>query len=302
MQLLGRNGGRAEILPLLRLAYDGAAALQAALGQRSLSDGLSASILDTLRAEIAISMAAAGQPEAIPALAAYAAVDDAGKVIAWRGFIELINAASHGLAADLQAAAGLDWPEDLGGGAFAVMTPEIRQDALAALLLLEIATGTGMDEFPRRIALLGQVNMPEERLRDLSFAAFGAQVNNAAFGQAAAFLPLIEADLRTLRQPYAQNERNVLFSAGILALHTEAGELRAITHFARLRDDLLKHGPPGELFWPALRGELVALNRVKRGDEAEALLLEFAASVPNMPDDLLARLPAGAAVMQTPAP
>jgi SAM-dependent methyltransferase len=305
MQLLGKKVGRAEILPLLRLAYDGAAALQAALAQRSLSDGLSASILDTLRAEIAISMAAAGQAEAIPALAAYAGVDDAGKVIAWRGFIELINTAAHGMAADLRAAAGLDWPDALDSGAFAAMTGEIRQDALAALLLLEVATGTGLEDFPRRIALLQQAYLPEVRLRDLIFIAFGAQVNGAAFGPAAAMLPFLQDDLRALRQPFAPNERNVLFAAGILALETEDGQLHALRHFARLRDDLLKYpvadGTPGELFWPVLRGELVALNRLERADEAETLLLDFA-GLPGMPDDLIALLPEGAAAMQTPAP
>jgi hypothetical protein len=305
MQLLGRGAQRPEILPLLRLAHDAAAALQTALGQRSLSDGLSASIVETLRGEIAISMAAACQPDAVAALAGYAAQDGAGKIIAWRGFIELINAAAHGMAADLQTAARLSWPEDVHAGAFAAMTPEIRQDALAALLLLEIASGSGLADFPARIALLEQVRMPENRLRDLRFAAFGAQVNHAAFGPAATMLPLISEDLRRLRQPYAPNELNLLFAAGIQALGTENGQHQALTHFARLRDDLLKRpGPDGSqdaLFWPALRGEMMALKNLKRAAEAEALLLDFAA-VPGMPDDLIALLPEGAGLMQRPVP
>ena len=47
---------------------------------------------------------------------------------------------------------------------------------------------------------------------------------------------------------------------------------------------------PDKLFWPALRGEVLALQRLKRGEEAEALLTDFIRTYPDAPDDLLSQV------------
>ena len=56
----------------------------------------------------------------------------------------------------------------------------------------------------------------------------------------------------------------------------------------------MKQTPPGSepspLFWPALRGEVVALNNLKRGEETAALLTEFTAMYPGAPEDLLQQI------------
>jgi hypothetical protein len=57
-----------------------------------------------------------------------------------------------------------------------------------------------------------------------------------------------------------------------------------------LRDGLVKRNPPGAppdpLFWPALRGEVLALHKLNRGADATALLQTFGQAYADMPDDL----------------
>jgi hypothetical protein len=71
---------------------------------------------------------------------------------------------------------------------------------------------------------------------------------------------------------------------------------RGAAMLARLRDGLLRRapagGPPDPLFWPALRAEIIALNRLARGEEASRLLKTFIPVYPACPEDLLAQVAA----------
>nr|HUM08581.1 class I SAM-dependent methyltransferase [Acidocella sp.] len=103
-------------------------------------------------------------------------------------------------------------------------------------------------------------------------------------------LGLVEPELIRLRPPYAPAGRDALFALGILHLQEEGDLRRSVTSFVRLRDGLVKLTPPGQepdqLFWPALRGEVVALHRLSRAEEATELLETFLATYPGAPDDL----------------
>jgi hypothetical protein len=61
-----------------------------------------------------------------------------------------------------------------------------------------------------------------------------------------------------------------------------------------LRDGLVKQAPKGQpagpLFWPALRGEVIALHQLNRGAEATTLLRSFIDTYPGAPDDLREQL------------
>jgi hypothetical protein len=81
-----------------------------------------------------------------------------------------------------------------------------------------------------------------------------------------------------------------MFAAGILYLQEQDDRRRSAAVFARLRDALLKLAAPGTtpdaLFWPALRGEVLALHHLNRGAEATVLLQTFTEAYPGAPDDL----------------
>jgi hypothetical protein len=119
--------------------------------------------------------------------------------------------------------------------------------------------------------------------------AFLGLVNAGALEQArklkAAMLPDMPAP------PYDAAARNALFALGLLALQTNNETRRSVAVFARLRNELVKLAPKGSvpdaIFWPALRGEVMGLLRLRRSDEAMLLLRTFGEDYPGMPDDLV---------------
>jgi hypothetical protein len=204
MQMLGSGAGRAAVLPVLRLAQAGVNALQAALAQRSLTDGMSAAIGTILEVEILLCLAEAGDQAGINGL-----VEMGDVARGWHAFVGLVNAGAMEPARKLKAA----------------MLPD----------------------------------MPAP--------------------------------------PYDAGARNAMFAVGILALqkHTEAR--RSVAVFARLRNELIKLSPKGSapdaLFWPALRGEVMGLLRLRRSEEAMLLLRTFKEDYPGIPDDLVELLAGG---------
>jgi SAM-dependent methyltransferase len=88
--------------------------------------------------------------------------------------------------------------------------------------------------------------------------------------------------------------RDALFTTGVLALQDEAGWPRAVALFGQLRRLLLqstpRDGEPHHLFWPALRGEVLALNNLGRQGEAVVLLRQFIPAYTNPPGDLSQQL------------
>ena len=143
---------------------------------------------------------------------------------------------------------------------------------------------------PARLQALRAAGMDEAGLTELAFQLFSMLVNRGAFDAARAFLPLVDTALIKLRPPFSPMARDALFGAGILCLQHKDDLRRSAASFARLRDGLVKQTPegaePDPLFWPALRGEVVALHQLKRGDEATTLLRAFLDIYPGAPDDL----------------
>jgi SAM-dependent methyltransferase len=207
MQQLFQGVGRAELLPLFRVSADSLDALQAALGRRSLRDGLSAKLRSAVETEIMLCRADARDADCVAAVTELARRDQAHIVTAWRVFIFLVNAAYFPEALTLQQAACLYAPPD-------ELTEDLRRDAC--------------------------------------------------------------------------------FTIGILALH-RADWPRAVTVFAQLRSLLLQtmppHDAPHHLFWPALRGEVVALMNLGAKTESITLLQQFLPAYPGAPEDLRQQLP-----------
>lgn len=203
----------------------------------------------------------------------------------------LVRLANDG---DFAAARALGMDEGM-ARRLALCAPALRADALAALLLLEARPGEGeAAAVPARLRALQGADMPDERRVGLGFQAFSMLVNQAAFAPAEAILPFIEPELVGLQPPFSPHARDALFAAGILFLQGEETLRRAALAFARLRDALLKQalagGGPDDLFWPALRGEVLALHRLNRAEEATVLLQSFIDDYPGAPEDLREQL------------
>ncbi|OYV38874.1 MAG: hypothetical protein B7Z80_08860 [Rhodospirillales bacterium 20-64-7] len=199
MQRFGIGDPRSAVLPTLHLAAASVSALQQALAQRSLTDGLSASIGAILADEILLCQAEAGERGSVPGILARG---DGG--LAQRAFVSFVNAGEYGAARKLHG--------------------------------------------------------------------------------------LVEPRLLKFRPPYGPAELAALFAAGILYLQAREDWRRSAAIFARMRDAMLKSRapdqPPDPLFWPALRGEVLALHRLKRGAEATDLLTALIRDVPSAPEDL----------------
>ncbi|MBB5373580.1 class I SAM-dependent methyltransferase [Acidocella aromatica] len=198
-------------------------------------------------------------------------------------FIRLVN---HGDFAQAQALAAGNGVESR----LAYCTPEACQDALVALLLQELQPGGTAARVPERLNALDRLYLDEAWLRELALISFATLVNQDQPDPARQLLPRVEPVLIKLRPPYAPAERDVLFAAGILYTQDEENWRRGLASFAKLRDELAKLSAPGKepapLFWPTLRGEVVALHRLNRGGEARELLEAFVNAYSGAPDDL----------------
>jgi hypothetical protein len=171
---------------------------------------------------------------------------------------------------------------------------ELCHDALAALLMLELQPGGAATRIPQRLEEALQGGLDEERVRELALVSFVTLVNMTDFATARLLLHLVEPTLIKFQQPYDESARNTLFAAGVLFLQDKDNWLRSAMIFARLRDALVKRAPPGTtpdaLFWPAMRGEVMALHRLNQGADATALLEAFIGIYPDAPDDLLKQI------------
>ena len=175
----------------------------------------------------------------------------------------------------------------------AACPPALRHDAMAALLMLEMRQGEGT-RIVQRLEEIVSSGLDEARAEALTLGAFVTLVNAGDFANARLLLHLVNPLLPRLRPADDEAARNALFAAGMLFLHQREDWRRAAALFARLRDSLARLHPPGAapgpLFWPALRGEIIVLNHLQRGDEAMALLRSFNGIYPDAPDDLRQQL------------
>ncbi|HTQ70402.1 MAG TPA: class I SAM-dependent methyltransferase, partial [Acidocella sp.] len=169
-------------------------------------------------------------------------------------------------------------------------SPDQRMNILVAGLYLELRDGGDAARIPERLNSILRAGAGEEREKILILAAFTALVNKQEQAKARQMLPLAEPLIMKFSPPYSAEARDALFSAGILFLQEKQDWPRSVASFARLRDSLEKQTPacsvPEPLFWPALRGEVLALHKLNRGAEAEALLTGLVSAYPDAPDDL----------------
>nr|HQU05276.1 class I SAM-dependent methyltransferase [Acidocella sp.] len=174
--LLCRGQKRADVLPVFRMSLAALDALQGALAQRSLIDGLSASLLGATKAEILLCLADTAHPDTVAEAQSLLQQDAASITIIWRAFVSLVSSGAFETARHLQKALELYLPDN----SFAF---ELRRDAL--------------------------------------------------------------------------------FSLGVLALQDEKYYPRAAESFRQLRTLFLNNqADPGNMFWPAVRGEVIALDRL----------------------------------------
>ncbi len=280
MQCLAAGEDRQVVRPILVLAQEGVAALQAALGQRSLGyDRLSVSIAGVVRTELLLCDAEAGKPEIVDALLALG-----DKIAGWRGFVALVNAGAYEAAARLREGLLEELPDDS-------IPAGLRRDALLSAANLHLAAGQDAAQALKAAHTLEAMGEPVHKIR---LGVFTRLVNAARYEEAQTLLKQVEPLLLKLTAPYAPEERDALFAAGILFLQDKKTWPRSAASFTRVRDALAKQTPPGEtpdpLFWHALRGEVMALHKLNRGDETRALLEAYLQAYPEPPEDLRALL------------
>jgi SAM-dependent methyltransferase len=133
---------------------------------------------------------------------------------------------------------------------------------------------------------------PSQRV--LAWRVFVALVNGAHFEAA--------LGLQQRAGLYAPDEddpvdlrRDALFTTGMLALQNAADWPRAAAIFAQLRRLLERLAPQkpenAPLFWPTVRGEILALKKLGREEEALALLQQVMPHRSGAPEDLRRLLP-----------
>jgi SAM-dependent methyltransferase len=272
-------------------AYDAAEAAAAAHGVEALIAQIGGETArDARLAGVTLAFARGRTADALAQLQPLLAAEDddvAGR-LAVDGFVRLVNESQFAAARRLAAAAAID-------ARLKSCAPALRDDALAAGFMLALQPGAAPGEAIARAAVLTASDFYEARLTDLLFAGFVSAVNGADEVTARALQPLILPRIIKLRRPFTPGARDALFAQGVF--DSQAGDLpRAAASFARLRDDIVKStdagAQPDPLFWHGLRGELAALMRLGRGEEAGGLIADFATRFAGAPDDLLALMPA----------
>ena len=279
MQRLAAGEGRQAVRPMLVLAGQAIEALQSALDHRSLGrDRLSVAIETVVRTELLLCDAEAGKPEAAEALLLMG-----DKVAGWRGFVALVNAGAYEVAARLRVGLGNEPDARIPAG--------LLRDVAITSLHLELSAVGNLALVAERLAAVLRVERDKAQRKSALLACFVALVNGQKFTEARAMLPQVDPILIAIAPPYADIECDALFTAGVLFLQEKKTWPRSAVSFARVRDWLLKQAtPPAPLFWQALRGEVMALHKLNRGDEARALLESFVPVYPDAPEDLLAML------------
>jgi hypothetical protein len=271
--------------------YDDAETLAAAadlLGGLALANGPAAQ--DARVAAILLELARGRTQAACAQILRTEALDGETKVLQALlvdGFVRLINEGSYEAARPLAANRGID-------RRLAACKPASRHDGLAALLMLELQPGGSRTRIPQLLDEAINAGLAPARLNGLALAAFATLVNGSDFATARLLRHVVDPLLLRMRPPFDEAGRNAMFAAGILALQERGEWRRSVTLFARLRDDLVKAAPPGAapgpLFWPAMRGEVLALHRLDRSAEVTALLQSFVPAYADAPDDLRAQL------------
>lgn len=266
--------------------YDEARALAASQpALQALAEQPGAAAADARLASVILALHTGENARAAAQALAFAALDGPAKLqpLYVQAFLQAMNDGDFETARQLAGAA-------LTACLPACAAPR-RQDALVALLLLDLQPDGAVSRLPDRLAALEAAGLPSARYQTLAFNVFTRLVNAGEAEAARALLPRLTPLMAALQPPMDQPARDALFCAGMLHLQRPETQRLALGVLARLREDLLRQAPPGgpahPLFWPALRGEVIALFALTRGEEAVGLLKDYRQAYDGMPEDLL---------------
>ncbi|MGC9268554.1 methyltransferase domain-containing protein, partial [Acidiphilium sp.] len=132
------------------------------------------------------------------------------------------------------------------------------------------------------------------RVKTLALRGFITAVNRGDFAGAALLRPRIEPDFANFANATTETLRSAGFALGVLDLQPPAQPHRAEAAFAAVRRgfgaEITEGAAAPELFWEALRGELIALHQTGRAAEATALGRAMVARYTAAPADLVDEL------------
>jgi SAM-dependent methyltransferase len=180
-------------------------------------------------------------------------------------------------------------------GAALRAAPELRDESLIALMMLDIRPGGRPDGVAARLDAWQEAGLEPLQVKSLARLAFVSLVNAQSFEAAAMLRPRIEPDFSNFAKATTMEARDAGYALGVLHLQSldpehQAQPFRAEAAFSAVRrgfaDQLAEGEAAPPLFWEALRGEMVALNQVNRGSESATLGRAMLARYRGAPADL----------------
>jgi hypothetical protein len=265
------------------LAGCAAETLHSALRRLTLNDGLAEELAWRGAAEAAIEAARIGAPETLNRfenLKILAPPPVMLRTFSWRGVIELTNAGRPAAARALMEAQLLTEPD------VALDQDTIRD---AKIILGQLALE--LDGNPRpSIALAEQIGHNDPIAINLMSGAFVHLVNACRYDEAADLHIWIERAFAKFGSQLNEQECSISFALGIFILQTGKNPHKAERAFSSIRRSLASGLANGKLapvlFWEALRGECLSLERTNRSEEAHALLKAMLIHYRGAPDNL----------------
>ncbi len=269
--------------------FDDAIALREAEPIRRWISSADAASADAAYASIMLELAA-GDPALVPSLLeslpelAVAEHDD----LLLQAFLRLAQNERQDAARDLALAA------DIAGFALRAAA-DLRDAALTALIQLELRPPGMPAQISESLDHWQASGLDPAAVKSLASLAFVSLVNAQAFGAAELLRPRIEPAFSNFAKASTQEARDAGFALGVLHLQSldpehPAQPFRAEAAFSAVRrgfaDALAEGDIAPALFWEALRGELLALHKADRGNEASALGRAMLAQYRGAPDDL----------------
>ncbi|MDD2705186.1 MAG: class I SAM-dependent methyltransferase [Acidocella sp.] len=221
MHRLGQGESRSHLRPLFQLAADAVAALQQALAQRSLGDGLSDNIALIIRDELLLCASEAGEPGSVAGLVARG-----DTVIGWRGFVALVNTGQFEQAGALQAGLLGDMPG-------AEIPAGLRRDALLSLANFHLLAPEG--DAGHVFAYAEALRADGENVDEMLLGAFTRLVNAGRHEEAEA-LAAAQPCLQALDAQQGQAAADARLAMVILDLQRGRTEA-ALRRLAKLGQD-----------------------------------------------------------------
>ena len=182
-------------------------------------------------------------------------------------FLRIHNQGDFATARRLAAACGLrDAQDDLPAA--------MACDVACALLRLDLAETPIIADLPSRLQALMALGGTQEQIRDLAIQGFSAAVAANDLAQAGSLRPFVGSEPDAFFAATTPAAQSLCFAWGLYFMQSDL-PMRAEIAFAAVRRGIVATITPGTavpgLFWEALRGELIMLNRTERQAEATAL-------------------------------